>query len=161
VIRPLAAIAVAAFALGAAAKPHPAGSHKPVAKLADVRVRIESGNMQNSPAYAALSRSKYDADFPQHLVVRVSGPPPREGNRVVVFSCVTPGCTFLSADQPDDGKHIDRVGAVYKVRVVKGRAALHVTLESDSPVNEYIVNVRPSVHPGERAVGASFTLATH
>ncbi len=160
VIRPLAALAVVVFALGAGARPHPTGSHKPVAKLADVRVEIAAGDRQSAPAYAAISRSKYDADFSQHLVVRVSGPPPRKGNRVVLFSCVTPGCTFLSADQPDEGKHIDRVGEVYKVKVVRGHAVLHVTLESDNPTGDYTVKAQPSVHPGERAIGTSFTLTT-
>jgi hypothetical protein len=161
VIRPLAALGVVLFALGAAPKPHPIRSHKPAPKLADVRVEIASGNHQIAPAYAALSRSKYDADFAKHLDVRVSGPPPRKGNRVIVFSCVTPGCTFLSADQPEEGKHIDRVGEVYKVKVVRGHAVLHVTLEGDTPTKDYIVNARPSVHPGERAIGTSFTLTTH
>jgi hypothetical protein len=158
VIRPLAVLAVVVFALGAAAKPHPARSHEPAAKLAAVRVEIASGNNQIAPAYAAMSRSKYDADFAKHLDVRVSGPAPREGNRVIVFSCVTPGCTFLSADQPDEGKHIDRVGELYKVKVVRGHAVLHVTVEGDRPVQDYIVNVRPSVRPGERAIPTSFTL---
>jgi hypothetical protein len=161
VIRPLAAIAVMAFALGAAAKPHPARSHAPAAKLADVRVEVDSGNNQVAPAYAAVSRSKYDADFPKNLVVRVSGPPPRKGNRVIIFSCVTPGCTFLSAEQPETGIHIDRVGEVYKVKVVRGHAVLHVTVESDNPVGEYVVKARPSVHPGERAIETSFTLVAH
>lgn len=160
-IRPLAALAVMAFALGAAATPHPAHSHKPAAKLADVRVEIASGNNQVARAYAAMSRPKYDADFKKHLVVRVSGPPPREGNRIIVFSCVTPGCAFMSADQPDDGKHIDRVGELYKVKVVRGHAVLHVTLEGDSPTQDYIVNARPSVRPGERAIGTSFRLTMY
>jgi hypothetical protein len=161
VIRPLATLAVVVFALGAAAKPHPARSPKPAVKLADVRVEIASGNNQIAPAYAALSRSKYDADFAKNLDVRVSGPPPREGNRVVVFSCVTPGCTFLSADQPDEGKHIDHVGELYKVKVVRGHAVLHVTLEGDAPTKDYIVKARPSVHPGERAIETAFTLTMH
>ena len=157
-IRPLAAIAVAAFALGAAATPHPARPHKAAARLAGVRAEVDSGNRQNVHAYAAASRSKYEADFPKPLVVRVSGPPPRKGNRIVVFSCVTPGCAFLSADQPDEGKHVDRVGELYKVKVVKGHAVLHVTLEGDSPTSEYIVRAQPSVHRGERAIAVSFTL---
>jgi len=161
VIRPLAALAVAAVALGAAAKPAPNASHHAAAKLAGVRAQIVSGNGQNSRAYAAASRSKYDADFPKLLVVRVSGPEPRKGDRIVVFSCATPGCTFLSADQPDEGKYIDRVGALYKVTVVEGRATLHVTLEGDSPTSGYIVKAQPSVHDGERAIAASFTLVMH
>ncbi|HWT07224.1 MAG TPA: hypothetical protein VN224_15775 [Xanthomonadales bacterium] len=160
-IRPLAAIAVMVFALGAATKPAPDAWHKPVAKLADVRAEIESGNRQRIRAYAASSRPKYDADFPKPLDVRVSGPPPREGNRVVVFSCVTPRCAFLSADQQDEGKHVDRVGALYKVKVVKGHAVLHVTLEGDSPARDYIVKAQPSVHPGERATATLFTLTMY
>ena len=157
-IRPLAVLAVMVFAVGAAPKPHPARSHRPAAKLADVRVTVAAGNDQTAPAYAAISRSKYDTDFPTHLDVRVSGPPPRKGNRTILFTCVTPGCTFLSTDQPEEGKHVDRVGDVYKVRVVRGHAVLHVTLESDTPVQNYVVSARPSVRPGERAIGTAFTL---
>ncbi len=160
-IRPLAVIAVAAFAVGAAATPAPRASHKAVAKLADVRAEIESGNRQNLRAYAASSRPKYEADFPKPLVVRMRGPRPESGDRIVVFSCVTPGCTFLSADQPDEGKHIDRVGALYKVTVVNDRAAVHITLEGDSPTGDYVVKAQPSVHDGERAIPAYFTLVMH
>jgi hypothetical protein len=156
VIRPLAVLAVTAFALGAAATPHAAP--KPAAALAPVRADIASGNRQIAQAYVATSRSKYDADFPKPLVVRVSGPPPRKGNRVIVFSCVTPGCTFLGADQPDEGSHIEHVGELYKVRVVRGHAVLHVTLEGDRPTGDYVVRALPSVHGGERAIATSFTL---
>jgi len=162
VTRPLATIGVMAFALGAGAKPQRAAhAPAPAAALAAVRVEVDSGNNQIAPAYAAVSRPKYDADFAKNLVVRVSGPPPRNGNRVVIFSCVTPGCTFLSVEQPEAGIHIDRVGDVYKVKVVRGHAVLHVSVESDNPVGRYVVTARPSVHPGERAIGTSFTLVTH
>jgi hypothetical protein len=158
VIRPLAALAVTAFALGAAAAPSARAARKPTVTLAPVRADIASGNRQSARAYVAASSSKYDADFAKPLVVRVSGPPPRKGNRVIVFSCVTPGCTFLSADQPEEGKHISHVGELYKVNVVRGHAALHVTLEGDSPTGDYIVRALPSVHGGERAIATSFTL---
>ena len=159
-IRPLAALAVVTFALGAA-KPAPHATRTIAPKRAAVRAEIVSGNGQNPLAYAAVSRSKYVADFPKSLVVRVSGPRPKEGERLVVFSCVTPGCAFISTDQPDEGKYIDRVGTLYKVTVVKGRAALNVTLEGDSPAGDYVVKAEPSVHDGERAVPALFTLRMH
>ena len=161
VIRPLAALAVAVFALGAAEKPAAHAPHRPAAHPADVRAEIVSGDRQNLRAYAAASVSKYVADFSKPLVVRVSGPQPRNGDRIVVFRCVTPGCKFASADQPNEGKYVDRVGAVYKVTVVKGRATLHVTLEGDSPASDYTVTALPSTHDGERPIAASFTLVMH
>jgi hypothetical protein len=162
VIRPLAALAVVTFALGAAATPPPRGARTAVKNLAAVRAEIVSGDRQKVRAYATLSRPTYAAGFPTTLIVRVSGPKPKEGDdRIVVFSCVTPGCTFVSTDQPDEGKYIERVGTLYKVTVVKGRAALNVTLEGDSPASDYIVKALPSVHDGERAVAASFTLTMY
>jgi hypothetical protein len=161
VIRPLAALAVVAFALGAAAAPAPHAARTAVKKLAAVRAVIVSGDRQRQRAYAALSRPKYDAEFSKTLIVRVSGPQPETGDRLVVFSCVTPGCTFVSTDQPDDGKDVERVGTLYKVTVVKGRAALNVTLEGDSPASGYIVKAEPSVHDGERAIAATFTLTMY
>ena len=161
VIRPLAALAVAMFALGAAATPPHRAARPSATKLAAVRAEIVSGDRQNVRAFATLSRPKYVADFPKLLVVRMRGPQPKEGDRIVVFSCTTPGCTFASADQPEEGKNIERVGTLYKVTVVKGQAAVHVTLEGDSPASDYVVKALPSVHDGERAVAATFTLAMH
>jgi hypothetical protein len=161
VIRPLAALAVALFALGAAATPPHRTARPSAKKLAAVRAEIVSGDRQSVRAYATLSRAKYVADFPKALVVRMRGPQPKEGHRVVVFSCATPGCSFASADQPDDGKHIQRVGALYKATVVNGQAAVHVTLEGASPASDYVVKALPSVHDGERAVAASFTLTMY
>ena len=160
-IRPLAAFAVAVFALGAAAKPAPHAARKAPAKLVDVRAQIVSGNRQDLKAYAATGAAKYVVDFPKLLDVRVSGPQPENGDRIVVFSCVTPGCKFISADQPDEGKHVDHVGALYKVTVIHGRAKLHVTIEGDNPTSEYIVQALPRAHDGERAIPASFTLVMH
>ena len=159
-IRPFAALAVGLFALGAAAPP-PRAARTRVKQLAAVRAEIVAGDLQNVRAYATMSRSKYVADFPKLLVVRMRGPQSENGDRIVVFSCVTPGCTFASADQPDEGKHIDRAGALYKVTVVKGQASVHVTLEGDSPASDYIVRARPSVHDGERAIPVTFTLVMH
>jgi hypothetical protein len=161
VIRPLSAVAVVLFALGAAATPPHRAARPSAKKLASVRAEIESGDRQNVRAYASTSRSTYVADFPKLLVVRMRGPQPKEGDRIVVFRCVTPGCTFASADQPDDGKHIDRVGALYKATVVNGQASVHATLEGPSPTSDYVVKALPSVHDGERAVAASFTLTMY
>ena len=160
VIRPLAAFAVIPFALGAAAT-RPRHAPRTSAPLAIVRAEIVSGDRQNERAYATLSRSKYVAEFRKTLVVRMRGPQPKEGERIVVFSCVTPGCTFASADQPEEGKHIDRVGELYKATVVKEQASVNVTLEGDSPTSDYVVRALPSVHDGERAIAATFTLTMH
>lgn len=161
-IRPLAVLALVAFTLGAAAKPAPNAARKTKPKLTDVRVQIVSGNRQDLRAYASASQSKYVVDFPKLLVVSVRAPQPKDGSdRIVVFTCVTPGCTFLSADQPDDGKHVDRVGAVYKVKIIHHRGLLKVILAGDRPTSDYVITAIPSPREGERALGATFTLTMH
>ncbi len=161
-IRPLAVLAAVALALPGAAHPAPHAVRKPARKLVAVRVEIVSGNRQNLKAYVSPSTSKYVVDFPKPLVVGVHAPQPKDGgDRIVIFTCVTPGCTFLSADQPDDGKHVDRIGAVYKVKIIHSRGVLHVTLAGDNPTSDYVISAKPSPREGERAVGASFTLTMH
>jgi hypothetical protein len=150
------AVAALAAAVAAAAAPHGAG--KRPAMPAVVRAGVVSGSGQQARAYVASNVSKYIAEFPKPLVARVSGPPPERGDRIIVFRCTTPGCTFVSAEQPNEGKYVDRVGAVYKVTVVNGRATLRVSLAGDSPAARYTVTAQASPRGGERAVPASFTL---
>jgi hypothetical protein len=155
VTRPLAALA-AALALTAAAPPAQAVRVKP-APLAVVRAVAESGSGQTARASAASSMPKYVATYPKPLIVRVQGPEPKKGSRIVIFSCAEHGCQFVGADQPDFD-HVDHVGPVYKVTVVDGKATLGVALAGDSPTASYTVTALPRAHDGERAVSATFTL---
>jgi hypothetical protein len=158
-MRVLLAASVLALAAAHAAPPH-AKPHRASPARA-LRAVIVSGNAQTAHAYIASGKKRYQTDFPNALVVRVTASPPPGGTRYVVFTCVTNGCTFAPADQPNGGTYVDRVADVdnaYKVKIHNGTAALRVTTEVPVATGTYTVRADPSVQKGERAVPASFQL---
>jgi hypothetical protein len=168
-------LALAAFMLAFAAAAHPTSAphdkppppahaaRTPPRHVETLRADIVAGNDQAAPAYVATNASKYVADFRQFLTVRVTGDDVKRNHRRVRYSCETKGCTFVSADQPNNGRFVFPVehAPAYDVRVIRGKAVLHVSIEADQPVGTYTVRVTPNVGKGERAVAASFTLTTH
>jgi hypothetical protein len=129
-----------------------------------VRATIVSGDGQNAHAYVANGKALYHAEFPAALVVRIPSQPHRKGDFHVIFTCVSPDCTFAPTDQPDKGEFLDRVkngddesDHAYDVRVHNGVAALRVTIESPT-LRTVVVRADPVVQNGERAVPTSFSL---
>jgi hypothetical protein len=157
VIRPLAAIAVAAFALGAAATPRPAVRHAPsrhgktAVPRVTVRVEIVSGTPQRQRSYAAHDASKYAADFPQRLVVRIAGvKDPKSAQRRVKFTCVGGDCGFGDPDQPEGG---DRDGPDnYIINTKDGKATLHARITHTEPFGTFTVYAEAVPKKGERTV---------
>ena len=160
------ALAVAAVALLAAyhadsRQPSHARPHRP---LRVVRAFAVSGTPQTATAFVAPGKAKYQTQFPGLLVVRVVGAPRQKQKRHVRFTCVTEGCDFGAADQPNKGQGIEHVttgGDYYTVEVDNGRAAIRVTIEADEPAGTYTVQAVPDRGYGERTVGAAFTLISH
>jgi len=162
------ALAVAAIALVAASHPAPhqpprAHAH-PRKPLHVVRAFVVSGTPQTARAFVAPGEAKYQTEFPGLLVVRVVGAPRQKQPRHVRFTCVTKGCAFGAADQPNKGQDVDHVtndGNYYRAAVNHGKAAIRVTVEADSPFGTYTVAAVPEEGYRERTVGASFTLTSH
>jgi len=153
------AVALAASA-NAAQPPHPPRPG-PVRIL---RAVVFSGNGQSARAYVANGKKLYEAEFPVTLSVRVPGAPKRKEFFHVIFTCVSPDCTFAASDQPDAGDFLDRVKSgdeesenAYDVKIHNGVAALRVTVDSPA-LRTVIVRADPVVQHGERAVPAMFRL---
>jgi len=125
-----------------------------------VRVEIVSGSGQTAPAYMKPSSKSYVTEFPDLLVAQMDGVP-RKTLRHVRFSCVTKDCTFVPADQLNEGKGVNHAtDGSYGVETVGGRASLRVSIETAVAVGSYTVRAEPVVRKGERGVPASFTLTT-
>lgn len=129
-----------------------------------VRAAIVSGDGQSVHAYVANGKKLYEAEFPATLVVRIPSQPHRKGDFHVIFTCVSPDCTFAQTDQPDKGEFLDRVKhgedeseIAYDVKVHNGVAALRVTIDSPG-LRTVVVRADPVVQHGERAVPTSFSL---
>ena len=129
-----------------------------------VRATIVSGNGQSAHAFVANTKPLYRAEFPAALVVRIPSQPRRKGDFHVIFTCVSPDCTFAATDQPDNGEFLDRVkngedesDHAYDVKIHKGVAALRVTIDSPA-LRTVVVRADPVVQNGERAVPTSFSL---
>ena len=162
------AAAVLAFAAAAHGSPHPKAS--PHAKATPnpkrapdrvIRAVIDSGDAQTAQAYAEPAKSKYVTEFPKLLQVRIPAWPREGGELRVRFACVTPGCTFAAADQPNDGKFVDHVHpSVYDGHITKGTAFVKIAVEGDRPAAVYTVTATPRTGKGERAVPATFTLTS-
>ena len=160
--RPLAALAVAVFSLGAAATPHPvapnaAPRHR--APTATVRVEIVSGTPQRQPAYASHESSKYVADF--SLVVRITGvKDAKSAQRHVKFTCVGTDCEFGDPDQPEGG---DRDGPDnYSILTKDGTATLHARITHTQPSGTFTVYAEAVAKKGERTVKSGpFTLTMY
>lgn len=162
----LARAALAAAALAFAANAHAAQrpARTTAAPVRIVRATIVSGNGQIAHAYVANGKRLYEAEFPAALVVRIPAQPPRNDDFHVIFTCVSPDCTFAKSDQPDDGAYLDRVkhGDVesenaYDVKIHAGVAALRVTIDAPA-LRTVVVRADPVVRNGERAVATSFSL---
>jgi hypothetical protein len=165
VIRPLAALAVAAFALGAAAAPHPVVSHgtprqgAASAPRATVRVEIVSGSSQRQRAYASYDSAKYAADF--SLVVRITGvKDAKSTQRRVRFTCVGSDCAFGDPDQPEGG---DRNGPDnYSILTKDGEAKLHARITHTQPFGNFTVYAEAVAKKGERTLKSRpFTLTMY
>ena len=161
------ALAVAAIALLAASHAdsrHPSHAHPHRHKpLRVVRAFVVSGTPQTARAFVAPGKAKYQTVFPGLLVVRVVGAPRQKQKRHVRYTCVTNGCDFGAADQPNKGQGIEHVttgGDYYTVEVNNGKAAIRVEIEGDQPAGTYTVQALPDQGYGERTVGAFFTLTT-
>ncbi|HEX3549475.1 MAG TPA: hypothetical protein VHT53_03830 [Candidatus Elarobacter sp.] len=134
-----------------------------------MRAFIVSGNHQVAHAYVAPAATTYFSQFSKPVVVRVDGPPVSpEHPWHVVFTCVSPNCTFAGAEQhelydytnrakTDDGKEIANA---YDARAHDGRAGIYVVIQAPVPAGTYTIRALPVVRPGERAVPAWFTLRT-
>ena len=129
-----------------------------------MRATIVSGDRQSAHAYVAGGKAAYRAEFGAALVVRIPSPPRRKEVLHVIFTCVSPNCTFAPTDQPDNGDFVERVkdgedesDHAYDVKVHNGVAALRVTVDSPG-LRTVVVRADPVVQNGERAVPASFSL---
>ena len=141
VIRPLAALAVVLFALGAARTPHP---------VRTVRVEIVSGTPQREHAYASHESTKYMADYSQRLVVRIVGADDGDAKRRVRFTCVGDDCGLGDPDQPDGG---DRNGPDnYSIVAKDGKATLHARITHTQPTGKFTVYAEAVAKKGERTV---------
>jgi hypothetical protein len=125
-----------------------------------VRVEIVSGNTQTASAYVSPGSKDYVTEFPGLLVARMDGVPPAVP-RHVRYSCVTKGCTFAAADQPNEGKGINHAeDGSYGVGTVSGKSSLRVAIRAVVPAGTYTVRADPVLRKGERGVPATFTLTT-
>lgn len=162
----LALAAIGVFALCAASPHHagpphgPGGQHGSAAHHAPVMVRAQAlaGNGQSGHAYASPAATLYVTDFPQELVVRVTGVPPGEDKRLVRFRCVTKGCKLAPAE---NGENVERVdAAAYDVTIVRDRASVRIAVAGPSATAIYTITAHPVISEGEHAVGTTFTLTT-
>jgi hypothetical protein len=163
------ALALAAIALLAASHANPRKSPsahlvQPRKPLRVVRAFVVSGTPQTATAFVAPGEAKYQTTFPGLLVVRVVGAPRQKQKRRVRFTCVTKGCTFGAADQPNKGRDVDHIttdGDYYSAQVNDGKAAIRVMIEANSPLGTYTVAAIPQEGYRERTVGVTFTLTSH
>lgn len=161
-----AALAASALVLATTANAaRPVVSHMTGGPPRIVRATIVSGDAQSAHAYVANGKPLYEAEFPAALTVRIPNQPHRKGFFHVIFTCVSPNCTFAPTDQPDSGTYVERVKNggdesenAYDVKVFKGVAALRVTIDSPA-LRTVLVRADPVVQNGERAVPTSFSLS--
>ncbi|GAC1615596.1 MAG: hypothetical protein NVS4B13_09850 [Candidatus Elarobacter sp.] len=161
-IRTALAVSVLALAAAHAAAPHATPHRKPAPAqpLRVLHAQVLSGSPQTAHAYVEPADKKYVTAFAQFLTVRIDGVTSKE-HRLVRFRCVSKGCEFSPADQPNDGKDIEKAGdGSYKVTVIDGKASLGVAIESGVPVRTCTVVAEPIVRKNERAIAASFVLNT-
>ena len=163
-MRAAAVLAASALTLAATANAAQPATHAGTAPLRIVRATIVSGDRQTAHAYVANGKKLYQAEFPAALVVKIPSQPHRKGDFHVIFTCVSPDCTFAPTDQPDKGEFLDRVKHgedesenAYDVKIHNGVAALRVTIDSPA-LRTVVVRADPVVQSGERAVPTSFSL---
>ena len=99
-------------------------------------VRVKSGTPQTARAWVAARADRYETHFDQALVVSA-------GKRVakVRFRCVTAGCEFPPADQPDAVSRVDP--SAFDVAVKNGSASIKLIVWTVTP-ETVIVEARPA-----------------
>jgi hypothetical protein len=96
------------------------------------RLTIKSGTPQTARAWVAARASRYEVAFNAALVVNVS-----PSKLKVRFRCITHGCEFPAADQPDTVVRVD--GSAFDVQSVKGIASIKLTIWTVTPENVVVV----------------------
>ena len=96
------------------------------------RITIKSGTPQTVHVWVAARANHYEAKFDAALVVNVS-----PAKTKVRFRCITHGCEFPAADQPDTVTRVD--ASAYDVASLKGQATIKLTIWTTTPENVVIV----------------------
>jgi hypothetical protein len=127
----LATIAAAVLCCAAAAAAAPAVREAP-------RIAIKSGTPQTARVWVAARANRYETKFDAALVVNVA-----PDKTKVRFRCITRGCEFPPADQPDTVTRVD--GSAFDVLSAKGTAAITLTIWTVTPEDVVVV-----AQPAER-----------
>ena len=157
---PLAAL----FAGALAAAPAHHATPKPSPPPKVVRAIVVSGDGQTARAFVAPSSAQYQTDFPDLLVVRFVPRPQSGEERHVKFRCMTDGCAFAAADQPDVKNLEHPLPRVYDVKVDNdGKAVVRISLLARSVTGVFTIRAEPLPADGsnERTANAEFTLKTY
>jgi hypothetical protein len=96
------------------------------------RIAIKSGTPQTARAWVAARANRYETKFEAALVVNVA-----PDKTKVRFRCITRGCEFPPADQPDTVARVD--GSAFDVLSAKGIAAITLTIWTVTPENVVVV----------------------
>jgi hypothetical protein len=96
------------------------------------RIAIKSGTPQTARAWVAARANRYETKFDAALVVSVV-----PDKTKVRFRCITPGCEFPPADQPDSVARVD--GSAFDVLSAKGIAAIKLTIWTVTPEDVVVV----------------------
>jgi hypothetical protein len=96
------------------------------------RIAIKSGTPQTARAWVAARANRYETKFDEALVVNIA-----PDKTKVRFRCITPGCEFPPADQPDTVARVD--GSAFDVLSAKGIAAIKLTIWTVTPEDVVVV----------------------
>jgi hypothetical protein len=96
------------------------------------RLTIKSGTPQTARAWVAARANRYETKFDAALVVNVS-----PDKIKVRFRCITRGCEFPPADQPDTVARVD--SNAFEVLSAKGVASIKLTIWTVTPEDVVIV----------------------
>jgi hypothetical protein len=97
-----------------------------------LRLTIKSGTPQSARAWVAARANRYETKFDAALVVNVA-----PDKIKVRFRCITRGCEFPPADQPDSVARVD--GSAFDVLSAKGIAAIKLTIWTVTPEDVVVV----------------------
>jgi len=111
-----------------------------LAAILATSVSVKSGTPQTARAWVAARATRYETHFDAALVVSA-------GKRVakVRFRCVTAGCEFPPADQPDAVSRVD--ASAFDVAVKSGSASIKLIVWTVTP-ETVVVEARPAQGAG-------------
>lgn len=112
----------------------------PLALVAALTLSVQSGTPQTARAWVAARADRYETQFNAALVVKAG-----KGVTKVRFRCITRGCEFPPADEPDNVSRVD--AAAFDVVPKKGLASIKLVVWTTTPENVVVV-AQPSGRPG-------------